>query len=59
MTPDTDPTEFERSTDLAAESPTLIEGLPGLGLVASIAVDQITKQLDMEQHGTIVSDEFP
>jgi uncharacterized protein len=42
-----------------AESPTLIEGLPGLGLVASIAVDQITKQLDLEQHGTIVSDDFP
>jgi len=46
-------------TELRAESPTLIEGLPGLGLVASIAVDQITKQLDLEQHGTIVSDDFP
>ncbi|MGB9933550.1 proteasome assembly chaperone family protein [Haloarcula amylolytica] len=52
-------TSFERMTELRAESPTLIEGLPGLGLVASIAVDQITKQLDLEQHGTIVSDDFP
>lgn len=58
MTPDS-LTSFEKTTDLQAESLTLIEGLPGLGLVASIAVDQITKQLDLDQHGTIVSDDFP
>lgn len=52
-------TRFEKETELTADSPTLIEGLPGLGLVASIAVDQITKQLELEQHGTIVSDDFP
>jgi uncharacterized protein len=52
-------TRFEKKTELTAESPTLIEGLPGLGLVASIAVDQITEQLDLEQHGTIASDDFP
>jgi len=52
-------TRFETHTSLAAESPTLIEGLPGLGLVASIAVDQITRQLDLEQHGTIRSDDLP
>ncbi len=52
-------TRFEKTTELQAESPTLIEGLPGLGLVASIAVDQITKQLDLDQHGTIVSEDFP
>ncbi len=46
-------------TELTADSLTLIEGLPGLGLVASIAVDQITKQLELDQHGTIVSDDFP
>lgn len=28
-------------------------------MVASIAVDQITKQLELEQHGSIVSDDFP
>ncbi|MFT4885304.1 MAG: hypothetical protein ACI8U4_002826 [Natronomonas sp.] len=50
---------FERTTELTADSVTLIEGLPGLGLVASIAVDQITKQLELEQHGNIVSDDFP
>jgi uncharacterized protein len=57
MTGDT--TRFERTTELPAESPTLIEGLPGLGLVASIAVDRITDQLGLEQHGTIVSEDFP
>ncbi|WP_442928607.1 proteasome assembly chaperone family protein [Natronomonas sp.] len=51
--------EFEKKSELTADSVTLIEGLPGLGLVASIAVDQITKQLGLEQHGTIVSDDFP
>ncbi|MEF8786999.1 MAG: PAC2 family protein [Haloarculaceae archaeon] len=52
-------TQFQRTTELPTDSLTLIEGLPGLGLVASIAVDQITKQLELKQHGTIVSDDFP
>lgn len=52
-------TRFEKTTDLTAESSTLIEGLPGLGLVASIAVDQITNQLGLVQHGTIISDDLP
>jgi len=50
---------FETRTELGTESLTLIERPPGLGLVAAIAVDQITTQLDLEQHGTIVSDDFP
>ncbi|MEF8885286.1 MAG: PAC2 family protein, partial [Haloarculaceae archaeon] len=54
-----DRTRFEKTTRLPAESPTLIEGLPGLGMVASIAVDQITDQLDLQQHGRIVSEELP
>ncbi|MFC6942522.1 proteasome assembly chaperone family protein [Salinirubellus sp. GCM10025818] len=58
MTPDSS-TSFVKTTELGTESPTLIEGLPGLGLVAAIAVDQITKQLELDQHGTIVSDDFP
>jgi len=58
MTPNSS-TSFEKTTELGTESPTLIEGLPGLGLVAAIAVDQITKQLELDQHGTIVSDDFP
>ena len=58
MTPDSS-TSYEKTTELGATSPTLIEGLPGLGLVAAIAVDQITKQLELNRHGTIVSDDFP
>jgi uncharacterized protein len=52
-------TRFKKTTELRADSPTLIEGLPGLGMVASIAVDQITKQLELDHHGSIVSDDFP
>lgn len=52
-------THFEPETDLEAGSPTLIEGLPGLGMVASIAVDQITSQLELEYHGHIRSEAFP
>jgi uncharacterized protein len=56
----TDPrATFDRLTELDAQSPTLIEGLPGHGLVASIAVDQITTQLELEHYGNIRSDEFP
>jgi len=52
-------TRFEKATELTAESPTLIEGLPGMGMVASIAVDQVTQQLELSRHGTIVSPDFP
>ena len=38
---------------------TLIEGMPGHGLVASIAVDQITEQLGLEHFGNIYSRTFP
>ena len=50
---------FEKTRELAADAPTLVEGLPGLGLVASIAVDQITRQLGLEEYGTITSEAFP
>lgn len=50
---------FEQYAKLQAESPTLIEGLPGHGLVASIAVDQIRKQLDLEHYDSIWSNDFP
>lgn len=59
MTHENSTTRFEQETELPAESPTLVEGLPGLGLVASIAVDRITDQLGLEQHGVIVSDDLP
>lgn len=59
MTPNTDAAEFHRETKPDAAEPTLIEGLPGHGLVSSIAVDQITDQLGLEQYGSIRSDAFP
>ncbi len=52
-------TRFDRHAEPLAEAPTLVEGLPGLGMVASIAVDQITAQLDLAEHGAIVSDDLP
>ncbi|WP_306061263.1 proteasome assembly chaperone family protein [Natronococcus wangiae] len=50
---------FERLTEIEAKHPTLIEGLPGHGLVASIAVEQIVTQLGLDHYGNIVSDAFP
>ncbi|WP_458190763.1 proteasome assembly chaperone family protein [Haladaptatus sp. NG-WS-4] len=58
--PNTNPTaHFESVTDREVTSPTLIEGLPGLGMVAGIAVDQITRQLGLNLHGSIQSEAFP
>jgi len=54
-----DPATFDQLTELEATAPTLIEGLPGVGLVASITVNLLTRQLDLEHHGNIVSDDFP
>ncbi|MFB6124772.1 MAG: proteasome assembly chaperone family protein [Halanaeroarchaeum sp.] len=56
---DVDAASFEQVSSVPAASPTLIEGLPGHGLVASIAVDQITRQLGLEHHGNISASEFP
>lgn len=50
---------FERSVELSAESPTLLVGMPENGVVGSIAINQITKQLDLVQKGNIVSESFP
>ena len=52
-------TNFETRAELPTNEPTLVEGLPGLGMVASIAVDQITTQLELRHCGTITSNDFP
>jgi uncharacterized protein len=60
MASDAPDVTFEQLTEIdTATRPTLIEGLPGHGLVAAIAVDQITRQLDLTHHGSIRSDTFP
>ena len=55
----TDNTIFEQVEPLELDRPTLIEGLPGHGLVASIAVDQVTDQLGLELYGTLFDETFP
>ncbi|AGB17017.1 ATP-grasp superfamily enzyme [Halovivax ruber XH-70] len=52
-------TTYEQLAELSADEPTLIEGLPGHGLVASIAVDLLNDQLDLTHCGNITSDAFP
>jgi len=60
MAPADAPVTFDRLTDLELdEPPTFIEGLPGHGLVAAIAIDQITTQLGLAHHGNIVSEHIP
>lgn len=59
MTDQSPSASFEQVAQPPAESPTLIEGLPGHGLVAAIAVDQITGQLGLDHYGNIASDVFP
>lgn len=54
-----DPATFERTGDVDLDRPTLIEGLPGHGLVASIAVDQVTEQLGLDFYGTLYDETFP
>lgn len=59
MSDRSDSATFETVSPISTDAPPLIEGLPGHGLVAAIAVDQITDQLGLEHHGNIVSDTFP
>jgi uncharacterized protein len=59
MSTETPTATCQRFTAIDAANPTLIEGLPGHGLVASIAVDRITEQLGLDHHGVIRSGAFP
>ncbi|ELZ08910.1 hypothetical protein C479_12319 [Halovivax asiaticus JCM 14624] len=52
-------TTYEQLAELSGDEPTLIEGLPGHGLVASIAVDLLNDQLDLTHCGNVTSDTFP
>ena len=53
-------TSFRPMNGPDVEEATLIDGLPGYGMVACIAVRQIIEQLDLDQYGSIVSAEhFP
>lgn len=50
---------FERVRELDADTPTLVEGLPGMGLVASIVVDHLRRELELDQLGHLRSEAFP
>jgi uncharacterized protein (TIGR00162 family) len=49
--------EEQKKVDL--KNPILIEGFPGLGMVGSIAVNYLVKQLKAEKIGTLYSPHFP
>jgi uncharacterized protein len=41
------------------DSPTLVEGLPGAGLVGKIAADHLVDEFDMSHHGSIYCEGIP
>jgi len=49
----------ERRADVDLEAPTLIEGLPGLGLVGKIATDHLVEQFDMTYYASVHCDGLP
>jgi uncharacterized protein len=48
-----------RADDVDLESPTLIEGLPGIGLVGKIAADHLVEALEMEDYAGVGCDGVP
>ncbi|WP_232687524.1 proteasome assembly chaperone family protein [Halobacterium zhouii] len=47
------------TTDLDLDSPTLVEGLPGVGLVGKIATDHLVETFDMQRVAAIDCDGIP
>jgi uncharacterized protein len=45
--------------EVALDEPTLVEGLPGVGLVGKIAVDHLIESLDMEYYASCYCDGLP
>jgi len=50
---------IELQRDLELESPTLVEGLPGVGLVGKIAADHIVDALEVEYYGACYCEGVP
>lgn len=48
--------EIRITTDVDLESPTLVEGLPGVGLAGKIAADHLVDTLGMNEYGEVVHD---
>lgn len=45
--------------DVRLESPVLVEGLPGAGLVGKIAADHLVEQFDMTYYGAVLCEGLP
>ncbi|MFC6836481.1 proteasome assembly chaperone family protein [Halomarina ordinaria] len=45
--------------DISLSNPTLVEGLPGVGLVGKIAADHLVETLDMTYYGAVHCDGLP
>lgn len=45
--------------DIALDAPTLVEGLPGVGLVGKLAADHLVEAFDMVHYGTARCDGLP
>ena len=44
--------------DVEFESPTLVEGLPGVGLVGKIAVDHLVETFDMQHYARFTATDY-
>ena len=51
--------EVDMHADVTFDEPTLIEGLPGAGLVGKIAADHLVEELDLEWVGSCYCDGLP
>ncbi|MCW3979888.1 MAG: PAC2 family protein, partial [Candidatus Bathyarchaeota archaeon] len=52
-------TAIDEKTSIKLRKPTLIEGLPGLGMVGRIATRYLAKQLKAERFALLHSPHFP
>ncbi len=52
-------TRIKELEEVNLENPIILEGLPGIGFVGKITVDQIIKQLDAKKFAELQSDYFP
>jgi len=50
---------IERRADVELEEPTLVEGLPGLGLVGKLATDHLVETFDMTYYASVHCDGLP
>jgi len=52
-------TKIKEIEEVELDNPIILEGLPGIGFVGKIVVDQLVKQLDAKKFAILESDYFP